>query len=300
MVNIEPSFEVWLNGRHVHFGDASISIFTNSFHYGTSAFEGIRCYPSGIGGSIFRLDDHVHRLFYSASSLGISIGFSFDEIKQAIIDTVKKNDQYSLYIRPVAFIAEETLGLLPTNFHANNVILPWHWKGSKKSLSVTISSLSRINPTTTRIDAKISGHYVNSYLAKLEANKLGYEDAILCDAKGFIAEATTQNIFMVKKGVVFTPGPQAILPGITRNTVMTLLNDANIEMREVAITPETLMSADEIFLTGTAAEVQAVVNVDGKLIGDGKPGSLTRNLQGQYQSIVHGNDSKYLGWLTTV
>lgn len=300
MANIESSFLIWLNGRFIPLEEAMIPLFTNSFHYGTSVFEGIRCYPSKASGYIFRLDDHVRRLFYSASSLGISIGFSFEEIKQAIVDTVKKNNQYSLYIRPVAFIAEETLGLLPTHFHANTAILPWHWRGSKKSLSVTISSLSRINPATTRINAKIGGHYVNSYLAKLETNKLGYDDAILCDNDGYIAEGTTQNIFLVKKGVVSTPQPHAILPGITRDTVIEILKDANLEIREAAITIEVLREADEIFMTGTAAEIQAVTNLDGNLINGGNPGPITSHLQNWYDSIVRGNDGKYLKWLTLV
>lgn len=295
------AFKVWFNGKILNKEKAKIEILTHSLHYGTSVFEGIRGYKTEKGIAIFRLIDHLERLFYSASVFEMKIPYSKKEIEKATFKLIKINKLKDCYIRPIAFFGEK-LGLNPKGTKVNLAIIALPWEGlfKKKKIKVKISKFIRIHPQTTVCEAKISGHYVNSVLATLEAKKSGFDEAILLDFEGKVAEGPGENIFLVKGQELFTPSLGSILPGITRKTVIEIAKDLNLQVREEKIDPQRLKAADEIFFTGTAVEICPIYQVEEKLINGGKIGKITKKIKKFYQRIVRAKEKKYLKWLSFV
>lgn len=294
--------KIWFDGQIVDWNKAQVHVMANVIHYGSGVFEGIRCYDTGRGGVIFRLTDHVQRLFYSAKYLGLKIPFSPVQIEKAIIKTIKVNKLKECYIRPVAFCGLGQIGLDVSDSKINTAIIVWPWDTylGGKSVSAVISSHHRLSPKAVPIDAKINGYYVNSIMATTEAKNKGADEAILLDSEGFIAEGAGENVFIVKGNKIFTPSKGYILPGITRNSIIKISKDMGIKVLEKKISVDELKKADEIFFTGTAVEVCPVVKVDGHKMGDGSPGSITLKLKESYGRIVRGKDEKYKKWLTHV
>jgi branched-chain amino acid aminotransferase len=300
---MEKVKKIWLNGKFIDWEKAKIHILTHTLHYGGGVFEGIRAYQANRGPAVFRLDDHLKRFFYSASCLEMKIPFSKKEIKKAVLETIKVNNINECYIRPLAFFSYGKMGLKPIGSPVEVAIAVWPWGaylGEKETITVKISKYIRLHPKSVVPDAKICGHYVNSILATLEAHRWGFDEALLLDFEGYVAEGPGENIFMVKDGKLFTPPLGTILPGITRDSVTKIAQDIGIEIEEKKITVEELKSAEEIFFTGTAAEIQSIGKVDQTVINNGKIGQITKEIKALYQKIVHGEEKKYLKWLTFV
>lgn len=293
--------KIWFNGKFVNWGRAKIHVLTHSLHYGSGVFEGIRAYQTEKGPAVFRLPDHIARLFYSASVLEMKIPFSKEKIKEAVLKTIKINRLNECYIRPIAFFGYK-MGLNPKGASVNVIVAVFPWKSlfEKKKISVKISKFIRIHPRSTVSNAKICGHYVNSILASLEAEREGFDEAILLDFKGNIAEGSGENIFMVKNEKIFTPPPGTILAGITRSTVIEIAKDLGFAVIEKKIKPEELKKADELFFTGTAAEICPIVKIDDVLINQGRIGKITKKIKAIYQRTTRGKKRKYLKWLTFV
>jgi len=299
---------IWLDGRLVPFEDAKIHVMTYSLHYGVGVFEGIRAYRTYDGRTaIFRLREHVRRFFDSAKIYKLEIPFSEDEIVEAIRGLVRRSGFDECYIRPIAFIDTRRLGVKPPSRRASVAIGLIRWgkylgKAYYEGARVTVSPWRRIPPNSLPLNAKAVGHYLNSYLASLDAEIKGFDEALLLDTRGFVSEGPGENIFMVKNGSVYTPPLYAsVLPGVTRETVSRVLKEEQeIEIQERDIALGELLTADEAFFTGTAAEITPIVEIDGVKIGSGKPGPITRKLQTLYDDIVRGKVEKYREWLTYV
>ena len=297
---------VWLNGKIVDWKDATTHILTHALHYGTSVFEGIRCYKTAQGSAVFRLSDHLQRLFDSARIIKMGIPYSQKELYQATLETIQRNQVDECYIRPLVFRGYGEMGVDPTNCEVIAAIAVWQWgaymgeKGLNQGVRAKISSYTRNSINASSPRAKTSANYLNSVLAKTEAKELGYDEAILLDIHGFVSEGSGENVFMVKKGVLYTPHPYSILLGITRDTVIRLALDLEFDVRETLCTRDDLYLADEAFFTGTAAEITPIIEVDGRPIGDGKPGPVTRQLQEIFFKVVRGEESAYIDWLDFV
>lgn len=298
--------KIWMDGKFVNWADANVHILTHTLHYGTGAFEGVRCYKTKSGSAVFRLREHVDRLFDSCHILKIDPLFSQKEISRAIIDTVKVNKLKECYIRPLVYIGYGAMGLYPKDNPIKVAIAVWPWgaylgeEGIKNGIRAKISSFARQHVNATMTKSKTCGDYVNSTLAKREALACGYEEALLLDTSGFVSEGTGQNIFVVRDGVLITPPLPSILEGITRKSIIEMAEKENIKVREANITRDEIYIADEVFLTGTAAEVTPVREVDGRTIGGGKPGPVTRKLQSLFFKIVKGEVKAYNSWLTYI
>ena len=295
---------IWMDGKLVGWDEAKVHVLTHALHYGSSVFEGIRCYETSRGPAIFRLRDHMERLERSAKIYLMELPYTVDELCQAVVETVRANGLKECYIRPIAFRGSGEMGLQALN-PVQVAIAVWPWgpylgeEGQKKGIRVRISSYVRPPPYSLPMNAKAGGHYLSSILAKMEALRSGYDEAILLDHRGFISEGSGENIFIVRKGILFTPPPWAsILPGITRDTIMVLARDLGFKVYEEDITRGMLYEAEEAFLTGTAAEVTPIREVDGITIGEGKPGPVTLKLQAEYKATVRGEKPEYEGWLT--
>jgi len=295
---------IWLDGRIVKWEDAKIHVLTHALHYGTSIFEGIRAYWTGKDLLIFRLDDHIDRMFRSAKILGIKVPYTADEVRKAIIETLKANDfREDVYIRPILFVSTPTVTLDVRVLDVSLAVIafPFGKYLPPEGIRATIVSWRRVSNTMLPVMAKIGGIYVNSVLALVEARNKGFDEAILMDANGYIAEGSGENIFIVRKGKIYTPPTYAsILEGITRDTIIKLATDEGIPVEERPIAREEVYIADEVFLVGTAAEVTPVVEIDGRIIGDGKPGPVTKKLAELYAKVVRGQIEKYLRWVTPV
>jgi len=303
---LEKSAWIWLDGRFVPWGEANVHVLTHTLHYGLGVFEGIRCYRTDDGSSaVFRLPEHNRRLFDSAHILGLRIPYSRDELAEACVETVRRNALDECYIRPLAFLGDGEMGLAATN-PVRVAIAAWRWgaylgdQGVKHGIRVKTSSFQRFHVNTFMPKAKAVGNYVNSILAAHEARTAGYEEALMLDTEGFVAEASGENLFIVRDGVVKTTPPTSILPGITRDTVLRLLLDRRLELREERITRDEVYIADEAFFTGTAVEVTPIREVDDRKIGGEGPGPLTRELQKEFFDIVRGRDPRRREWLTRV
>jgi len=295
---------IWLDGRIVKWEDAKIHVLTHALHYGTSIFEGIRAYWTGKDLLIFRLDDHIDRMFRSAKILGIKVPYTADEVRKAIIETLKANGfREDVYIRPILFVSTPTVTLDVRVLDVSLAVIafPFGKYLPPEGIRATIVSWRRVSNTMLPVMAKIGGIYVNSVLALVEARNKGFDEAILMDANGYIAEGSGENIFIVRKGKIYTPPTYAsILEGITRDTIIKLATDEGIPVEERPIAREEVYIADEVFLVGTAAEVTPVVEIDGRIIGDGKPGPVTKKLAELYAKVVRGQIEKYLRWVTPV
>jgi len=303
---MQTTERIWLDGTLVPWAQANVHVLTHTLHYGLGVFEGIRCYRGAAGGSaIFRLAEHVERLFGSAHVLDLPIPYSRDAIAQACIDTVRANALAECYLRPIAFMGDGEMGLAahPTTRVA---VAAWPWgaylgdEGLQQGVRLKTSSFARIHPNTLLTKAKAVGHYVNSILAAREARGLGYDEALMLDVDGYVAEASGENLFVVSKGVVRTTSLPTVLAGITRDTVLTLLGDLGIPTREERFTRDEVYLADEAFFTGTAVEVTPVRELDGRRIGDGTPGPITRRVQELFFRVVQGREDRYRRWLAAV
>lgn len=303
---IEKTEKIWMDGKFVNWDDAKVHILTHSLHYGLGIFEGIRCYKTNEGPSIFRLDEHINRLFNSAQIFMIKIPFSKIEIKQAVIETIKINKLQECYIRPIVYIGYGAMGLYPKDNPINVAIAVWPWgtylgeKGLKEGIRVKISSFIRNHVNSQMSRGKVCGYYVNSQLAKKEAISCGYDEALLLDTEGYVSEGSGENIFIYRNGILKTTPLTSILEGITRDSVIQIANDLKIPVVEERFTRDEVYIADEAFLTGTAAEITPIKEVDGRIIGNGTPGAITRKIQKQFFDIVKGKYKKYKFWLTKV
>lgn len=301
---INKTEKIWLNGRFIDWEKANTHILTHTLHYGAGVFEGIRFYETSRGPAIFRLNEHVDRLFNSAEIIKIKIPFTKEEIMNAIKETVKINKLKSGYIRPIVFYGYGVMGLNPKGAPVDAAIAVWPWgaylgeDGLKSGIKAMVSNYVR----TTGIlnNAKICGSYYVSVLAKLEALNAGYQEAIILDDKENIAEGSGENIFIVKENRLKTPPLGAILPGITRNSVIEIAKELGYKIKEQHFRKNELYSADEVFLTGTAAEITPINEIDGNEIGLGRRGPITEKIQKKFFSIVHGNEKNYLKWLSFV
>jgi branched-chain amino acid aminotransferase len=304
---VEKSEKVWFDGRLVPWDEANVHVTTHTLHYGFGVFEGIRCYECDDGRSaIFRLSDHNDRLFGSARILGMNVPMSREAMDQACLETVRANGLRSCYIRPIVFIGAGELGLRVTTNPVSVAIITWPWgaylgeEGIRKGIRVKTSSFQRFHVNTLMTRAKVVGHYVNSILANQEACGAGYDEALLLDTNGFVAEGSGENIFIVERGVVKTTPLTSILGGVTRNTAMTVLKDSGRTVIEERFTRDAVYLADEAFFTGTAAEVTPIRELDGHPIAAGEPGTVTKGLQDTFFRIVRGQESRYGHWLTYI
>jgi branched-chain amino acid aminotransferase len=299
---IEKTQLIWMDGEFVPWDEAKIHVLTHSLHYGSGVFEGIRAYPTARGPAVFRLTDHIRRLHDSAQLLMMDLPYSVEELVEASKETVRVNALDSCYVRPIAFLGYGEMGLNPLPCPVNVSIAVWPWgtylgdEGLRKGVRMKISTWRRMDPNINPPAAKGTGIYMNSSLAKVEALKGGYDEAILLNTSGTVSEATGENIFVVKNGVLSTPPMSAgALEGVTRDSIMTIARDLGYDVREQELLRSDLYLADEVFLCGTAAEVVPVREIDDRAIGD--PGEITRKLQETYFAVVKGEVEKYADWL---
>ncbi len=304
---LAKSEKIWMDGEMVPWEEAKVHVLTHALHYGTGYFEGIRCYLLEDGRSaIFRLDEHIRRFFDSGQILGFPLPYGFDEIKRATLDVVKVNRLKECYIRPLAFLGLGEMGLYAPENPIRVMIAAWPWgaylgdEGIKNGIRAKISSYTRHHVNVMMTKSKVSGNYINSVLAKNEVKKGGYDEAVMLDTEGYVAEASGENIFMVRHRRVKTTPFTSILPGITRDSVLAIARDKAYEVEEQRFTRDELYTADEAFFTGTAAELTPIREVDDRKIGSGCPGPVTRDLQQTFFNIIKGKEKRYSGWLTYV
>lgn len=299
--------KIWFNGRLVDWKDAKIHVLTHGLHYGTGVFEGIRAYETINSTAIFRLTDHLKRLYRSAKIYFMEIPFTLDELREACKAVVRENGLKTAYVRPIVFRGYGEMGLYPLNSPVDVVVAAWSWgtylgdEGIRNGIRVKTSSFRRIDVNTIPAGVKATGQYVNSVLAKVEAKMAGYDEAVMLDSRGMVSEGSGENIFMVRNSVVYTPSTSSgILEGITRDTVFHIVEDMGLKVVERDLTRVDFYYADEAFMSGTAAEIVPVVEMDNYKIGDGKPGPITRRIQDEFYRIVRGESGKYSHWLEPV
>ena len=294
---IPKTKKIWMDGKFVNWDKATVHILTHTLHYGLGVFEGIRCYETKGGPIIFRLDEHIERLFKSAHIFLIEIPYSMEKIRKAIIETVQMNKLKECYIRPIVYIGYGSMGLYPKNNPIKVSIAVWPWgaylgdKGLEEGIRVKTSSFIRNHVNSSMARGKVCGYYINSQLAKKEAISCGYDEALLLDTEGYVSEGSGENIFIIRKGKVKTTPLTSILEGITRNSIIEIAKDEGIKVEEERFTRDELYIADEAFFTGTAAEVTPIRDADGRIIGDGKPGRITKKLQSIFFNIVRASFS---------
>jgi branched-chain amino acid aminotransferase len=305
---VEKLQKIWVDGELVPWDDAQVHLLTHSLHYGLGAFEGIRCYKRADGKSyIFRLREHVDRLFDTCKMVLLQPKFTREQIMRACADTLKANSLEEGYLRPVVFMGEGAMGIYAPNNPVRASVIAWKWgaylgeEALKSGIRAKISSFARHHVNISLAKAKMMGQYTNSVLAKREAKLGGYDEAILLDANGYVSEGSGENIFLVKKGKLYTPDlSSSILEGITRDTIITLAHELGLTVQECRITRDQLWLADEVFFTGTAAEITPVREVDNRPIGDGVVGPITKKLQTKFFDVVRGSDSSHPEWLTAI
>ncbi len=295
--------KIWMNGKFVDWADAKIHVLSHVIHYGSSFFEGIRSYKTKQGTAVFRLDEHVKRLINSAKIFRAEIPYSFEQIYDAIIETIKINNLEACYIRPIAYRGYDDIGVNPLNNPVDLTIAAYEWgsylgKGAvENGIDVCVSSWRRSAPNSMPTMSKIGGAYMNSSLIKMEAVVNGFSEGIALDVNGYVSEGSGENIFMVYEGVVFTPQiSNSILPGVTRKSIIHLAKELGYEVKEANIMREMLYIADEMFFSGTAAEITPIRSVDKTLIGKGSAGKVTKQLQEAFFDIVTNGNDRY-GWL---
>ena len=298
---------IWMNGELVAWDDARVHVLTHALHYGTGVFEGIRAYETPRGTAIFRHADHVERLFHSAAMYLMDIPYTREEIRAATHETIVRNGLRSCYIRPLVYRGAGPMGLYPLDSPVDVAIAVWEWgaylgeEGKRRGVRGKVSSFRRISSDAVIPAAKATGQYVNSVLAKIEVAKAGYEEAILLDDRGMVCEGSGENLFVIRDGVIATPGFSAdILGGINRASVITIARDLGIEVVERDVARGELYLADEIFMTGTAAELTPLREVDDRPVGTGEPGEITRTLSDAFHDALHGRSDRYAEWLDVV
>ena len=301
---VQKTKKIWMDGKFVDWNDAQVHVLSHTLHYGVGVFEGIRCYRMANGKSaVFRLREHVDRLFASARIVQIEIPYSPEEIRQAIRKTLTTNRLAEGYIRPVVFIGSGGMGLFVRDNPIQVAIAVWPWgaylgeEGLTKGIRAKVSSFNRHHVNAAMSKGKVNGYYVNSVLAKWEVKKAGYDEAVLLDTEGYVAEGSGENIFIVRDGVLTTTPLTSILPGITRDAVLTIAHKLKIPVKETRFTRDEMYIADEMFFTGTAAEITPVREVDDRTVGAGKPGPVTNRVQKAFFDIVRGKNRTFARWL---
>jgi branched-chain amino acid aminotransferase len=304
---MEKTKKIWFDGQFVPWEEANVHVLTHTLHYGAGVFEGIRCYECSDGSSaVFRLNEHVTRLFESAKVVQIEIPFTHEEVCQAIVDTLQANGLKHGYIRPLVFIGDGAMGVYPGDNPIHLVIAVWPWgaylgeDALQKGIRVKTSSFTRHHVNVMMTKAKVCGNYVNSVLAKREALADGYDEALMLDVDGYVAEASGENLFIIKKSVLKTSPLGPVLPGITRDSIITLATDMGYQVLEQRFTRDEVYTADEAFFTGTAAEVTPIRELDNRTVGGGEAGAIAKLLQSEFFRVVHGDNLKYAGWLTHI
>jgi branched-chain amino acid aminotransferase len=298
--------KIWMNGKMVNWKDATVHVLSHVIHYGSSWFEGIRCYDTAKGPAIFRLDRHIRRLFDSAKIYKTDVPYTEAQIEEAILQTIAVNKMKACYIRPIIYRGYGDVGVNPLGCPVDVTIAVWEWgsylgpEALQNGIDVCVSSWTRPAPNTFPTMAKTGGNYALSSMMKVEALQAGFKEAVALDVFGYVSEGSGENIFLVKDGTVFTPPiSSSLLPGVTRGSIIKLAKDAGIEVKETNIPREMLYIADEMFFTGTAAEVTPIRSVDRVTVANGKPGPVTKQLQKTYFDIVHKGEDKN-NWLTFV
>lgn len=301
---VQKTEKIWMDGRLIPWDEAKVHVLTHTLHYGLGVFEGIRCYLCHDGRSaIFRLKEHVDRFFDSAKIGELELPFSKKEIAEACKETLRVNGLKEGYIRPIAFIGEGAMGVYPADNPVRVAIVTWTWgaylgEGAlERGIRAKTSSFTRHHVNVMMTKAKISGNYVNSVMAKREAIKLGYDEALMLDTEGYVSEGSGENVFIVKNGVIKTTPLTSILPGITRDSVIQIARSRKIPVVEERFTRDELYTAHEVFFTGTAAEITPIREVDDRQIGEGKPGPITRELQAAFFDVVKGKNIEFQEWL---
>ena len=304
---MEASHYIWLDGELVPWDEAKIHVLSHGLHYGTGVFEGIRAYETPKGPAVFRHHEHMERLVRSARAYKIPFDMTAEELVKAAKQVLSANELNEAYIRPIVFLGLGSIGLNPAGASVHTAIAAWRWgaylgeEGMLNGIRVTVSSWRRIDSSALIPDAKGTGAYLNSILARTEAERAGYDEAIMLTASGFVSEGSGENVFVIRDGVVTTPPvSDGILDGITRDTVIQIMRDAGIEVVETSIARSALYHADELFLVGTAAEVTPVREVDDRPVGDGNPGPVTKMVQSTYLKAVRGELAEYDHWLDYV
>ena len=299
--------KIWMNGKLVPFKDAKVHVLTHALHYSTSIFEGIRCYDTPNGSAVFRLPEHVDRLFKSAKLYSMKMQYTKKVILDAILQTVKASGLKEAYIRPLAYYGYGTMGLTPTTNKVDMSIACWEWKmgeskaGKFSGAKCKVSSWVKIDSRSQPMQAKAASNYANAALARMEALENGFDEAIMLNSQGKVAEGSAENIFIIKDDIIQTPPLSAGgLEGITRDSIIQIIEENNGFVIERDLERDDLYTADEIFMTGTAAEIKSVTQIDKVKIGTGKMGSVTKELQKSYRDIVMGKDERFLPWLTFV
>jgi branched-chain amino acid aminotransferase len=299
---------IWMNGEYVAWDDAKIHVLTHGLHYGTGVFEGVRCYDTeSKGPAVFRHAEHVNRLFQSASMYYMDIPFTREQLREATLELIGRNGQRSCYIRPLVYRGYGTMGLFPLDAPVDVSIATWEWgsylgeEGKANGVRARVSSWRRISPDSLIPQAKATGQYLNSVLAKIESHKSGYEEAILLDDHGYVCEGTGENLFIVRDGKIYTPPlSSSLLDGINRRSVIQIAQDLGYEVIERNIARAELYLADELYCTGTAAELTPIREVDDHAIGTGRPGEVTRAVQAAFEDALHGRSDRYADWLDPV
>ena len=303
---MKKSQYIWYNGKFVNWDKATTHVLSHGLHYGSGIFEGIRAYSDNANAFIFRLEDHYSRFYNSGKVSLIKIPFSQKKLQEATIQLIKKNKLKNCYIRPLAFIGEGSIGINPGNNKVNVIIAAFEWgtylgkNGIEHGIRAKISSFARMGVNSFMTKSKISGNYINSVFAKREAIQLGFDEAIMLDNDGYIAEGTGENIYIVRNNIIKTTPITTVLEGITRDCVIKIAKDNDIEVQEQKFTRDELYISDEVFLSGTAAEITPVREVDDRTIGNGKPGKITKLIQDEYSKIVSNKNPSYASWLTKV
>ena len=305
MIMSDLKGKIWMDGDLLEWSDAKIHVLTHTLHYGTGVFEGVRAYETSSGPAIFRLNDHTKRLFNSADLIGMSIPYSPEELNDAQVNIVRENNLNNAYIRPMCFYGSEGLGLRADNLKVHCIVAAWYWPSYlspelyEKGIKVKLSSYTRQRGNKVS-RSKVNGNYVNSIVALNEALSAGFDEALMLDTEGNVAEGSGENFFMVKDGKIFTPDVEASLNGITRKSIIDLAKNEKIDVIEKNISPEEVIQADELFFTGTAAEVLPITFVDKNKISNGKRGPITKILQSKYSNHVRGEHILFPEWLTNI
>ncbi len=295
--------KIWMDGKMVDWDKAQVHVCTHALHYGSGVFEGIRAYETESGTAVFRLKEHIERLFNSAKILKMDIPYTKEEIRQAVKDTIKVNKLKSCYIRPLVYRGFEQLGVNPFKCPVNCAIAVWEWgaylgeEALVKGIKTKISSYARSYINSTSQKAKICGNYVNSIFAKMEAIEAGVDEAILLDTRGFVTEGSGENLFWIRNGVIYTTPTATVLEGITRDSIIKIAKDMGYQVQEKYICRDELYISDEVFFAGTAAEVTPIREIDNYQIGEGKCGPITEIIQKKFFAIAKGEEEKYLSWL---
>ncbi|MCZ4053089.1 branched-chain amino acid transaminase [Oxalobacter sp. OxGP1] len=298
--------KIWMDGKLTDWRNAKIHVLTHSLHYGMSVFEGVRAYKTDKGTVIFRLVEHTKRLLNSAKIFQMNVPYDMDTLMEAQKQVIRENRLETGYIRPIIWIGSEALGISARNNTIHTAIAAWTWgaylgeDGMSRGIRVKISSFSRHHVNVSLVRAKASGYYINSILANQEATADGYDEAMLLDTEGFVSEGSGENVFIVKNGKLYTPDLASCLDGITRDSVITLAKDAGIEVIEKRITRDEVYCADEVFFSGTAAEITPIREVDNRQIGSGSRGPVTEKIQSLFFDAVSGKNPKYAHWLSPV